>query len=220
MKRTSKRVMAVAVSLAMVLTGSTSALAATTNPEISDREIEHKTAAKNIAAQGMVLLENKNNSLPISKEKGTKIALFGQGVYNTIKGGTGSGAVNQRDNVTVQQGFENAGYDIVDIDFVNQMHERWTANGGGTSQGWSYKWVNEPIYEQTEGAVDQIKAAAERLGFTDIILCEDLKEAVRVCAEKANPGDAVLLSPACASWGQFDNYEQRGDMFKEYVKAL
>ena len=64
MKRTSKRVMAVAVSLAMVLTGSTSALAATTNPEISDREIEHKTAAKNIAAQGMVLLENKNNSLP------------------------------------------------------------------------------------------------------------------------------------------------------------
>ena len=85
MKRTSKRVMAVAVSLAMVLTGSTSALAATTNPEISDREIEHKTAAKNIAAQGMVLLENKNNSLPISKEKGAKIALFGQGVYNTIK---------------------------------------------------------------------------------------------------------------------------------------
>ena len=62
MKRTSKRVMAVAVSLAMVLTGSTSALAATTNPEISDREIEHKTAAKNIAAQGMVLLENENNS--------------------------------------------------------------------------------------------------------------------------------------------------------------
>lgn len=67
---------------------------------------------------------------------------------------------------------------------------------------------------------EKIKAAAERLGFTDIILCEDLKEAVQICAEKANPGDAVLLSPACASWGQFDNYEQRGDMFKEYVKAL
>ena len=34
---------------------------------------------------------------------------------------------------------------------------------------------------------EKIKAAAERLGFTDIILCEDLKEAVQVCAEKANP---------------------------------
>ena len=220
MKKTSKKVIAVTLSASMLLGGSMTAMAATTNPDISQREIDHKTAAKNIAAQGMVLMENKNNSLPISAKKGTKVALFGQGVYNTIKGGTGSGAVNQRDNVTVQQGFENAGYDIVNADFVNQMHELWTANGGGTSQGWGFKWVNEPVYEQTEGASDQIKAAAERLGFTDIILCEDLKEAVQVCADKANAGDAVILSPACASWGQFDNYEQRGDMFKEYVKAL
>lgn len=66
----------------------------------------------------------------------------------------------------------------------------------------------------------KIKEAAEKHGFHDIILCEDLKEAVKVCEEKAQPGDAVLLSPACASWGQFDNYEQRGDMFKEYVRNL
>jgi len=67
---------------------------------------------------------------------------------------------------------------------------------------------------------EKIKEAAEKHGFHDIILCEDLKEAVKVCEEKAQPGDAVLLSPACASWGQFDNYEQRGDMFKEYVEYL
>ena len=67
---------------------------------------------------------------------------------------------------------------------------------------------------------DKIKEAAERLGVCPCILCENLEEAVKVCAEKANPGDAVLLSPACASWGQFDNYEQRGDMFKEYVRNL
>ena len=67
---------------------------------------------------------------------------------------------------------------------------------------------------------EKIKEAAEKHGFHDIILCEDLKEAVQVCAKKAQPGDAVLLSPACASWGQFDNYEQRGDMFKEYVRNL
>ena len=67
---------------------------------------------------------------------------------------------------------------------------------------------------------EKIKEAAEKHGFHDIILCEDLKEAVKVCEEKAQPGDAVLLSPACASWGQFDNYEQRGDMFKEYVRNL
>ena len=189
MKRTSKRVMAVAVSLAMVLTGSTSALAATTNPDITDREIEHKTAAKNIAAQGMVLLENENNSLPISKEKGTKVALFGQGVYNTIKGGTGSGAVNQRDNVTVQQGFENAGYDIVDIDFVNQMHERWTAEGGGTSQGWSSKWVNEPVYEDYDGAVEKIQAAAAQTDTAIYVIARNSGEGADRSAGK---GDYLL----------------------------
>ena len=46
------------------------------------------------------------------------------------------------------------------------------------------------------------------------------EEAVATCVKYAEPGDAVLLSPACASWGQFDNYEQRGDMFKEYVRNL
>ena len=67
---------------------------------------------------------------------------------------------------------------------------------------------------------EKIKEAAEKHGFHHIILCEDLKEAVNVCARKANPGDAVLLSPACASWGQFDNYEQRGDLFKDNVRNL
>ena len=109
---------------------------------------------------------------------------------------------------------------------IQAMNRPTLLIGGGYDKESSYdEWI-----ESFDGKVrylvligqtkEKIKAAAERLGFTDIILCEDLKEAVRVCAEKANPGDAVLLSPACASWGQFDNYEQRGDMFKEYVKEL
>jgi UDP-N-acetylmuramoylalanine--D-glutamate ligase len=51
-------------------------------------------------------------------------------------------------------------------------------------------------------------------------MVEDLKEAVLVSAREAKEGDVVLLSPACASWGMFDNYEQRGRMFKKYVKEL
>jgi UDP-N-acetylmuramoylalanine--D-glutamate ligase len=47
-----------------------------------------------------------------------------------------------------------------------------------------------------------------------------MEEAVEVCAKHANPGEAVLLSPACASWGMFDNYEQRGRIFKELVRKL
>ena len=65
-----------------------------------------------------------------------------------------------------------------------------------------------------------IADTAAKYGFTDVIFAKDLKEAVDICAKAAEPGEAVLLSPACASWGQFDNYEQRGDMFKEYVNKL
>lgn len=71
------------------------------------------------------------------------------------------------------------------------------------------------------GATREIIAdTARKNGFDNIILVNDLKEAVRLSAKKAEDGDAVLLSPACASWGMFDNYEQRGRMFKEYVSEL
>ena len=47
-----------------------------------------------------------------------------------------------------------------------------------------------------------------------------LEEAVQFCADHAVSGDAVLLSPACASWGMFPNYEVRGQIFKELVRKL
>ena len=98
--------------------------------------------------------------------------------------------------------------------------------GGGYDKGSSYdEWLNSfdgkvrslVLIGQTK---EKIREAAERLGVCSCILCENLQEAVKICSEKAQPGEAVLLSPACASWGQFDNYEQRGDCFKEYVKNL
>ncbi len=67
---------------------------------------------------------------------------------------------------------------------------------------------------------DKIAETCEKYGFTDYVKAATLEEAVSVCAANAQKGDAVLLSPACASWGMFDNYEQRGDMFKEYVNRL
>lgn len=67
---------------------------------------------------------------------------------------------------------------------------------------------------------EQIAETARKYGFTNIIMAESLEETVKICAENAVAGDAVLLSPACASWGMFDNYEQRGTLFKEYVNNL
>nr|WP_296043871.1 UDP-N-acetylmuramoyl-L-alanine--D-glutamate ligase [uncultured Blautia sp.] len=109
---------------------------------------------------------------------------------------------------------------------IQAMNRPTLLIGGGYDKGSSYdEWLNAfdgkvrylVLIGQTR---DKIREAAERLGVCPCILCENLEEAVKICAEKAEPGDAVLLSPACASWGQFDNYEQRGDMFKEYVRNL
>ena len=48
----------------------------------------------------------------------------------------------------------------------------------------------------------------------------DMVEAVRLAAEHARPGDRVLLSPACASFDMFRNYEHRGEVFAEAVRRL
>ncbi len=65
-----------------------------------------------------------------------------------------------------------------------------------------------------------IKDAAERAGFSNVILAENLEGAVQTASVQAVSGDAVLLSPACASWDMFKSYEERGRLFKEYVYAL
>ena len=67
---------------------------------------------------------------------------------------------------------------------------------------------------------DKIAECARAHGFNDIMYAEDMEEAVHVCAAYADAGDSVLLSPACASWGMFANYEQRGNIFKECVRNL
>lgn len=61
---------------------------------------------------------------------------------------------------------------------------------------------------------------AKRAAFADATQVETFKEAVLTAYQKAQSGDAVLLSPACASWDMFDNFEQRGEVFKQIVKEI
>ena len=64
----------------------------------------------------------------------------------------------------------------------------------------------------------QIAATCKKYGFRDYEFAKTFEEAVDAAIKAAEPGDAVLLSPACASWDMFKNYEQRGEIFKELVR--
>lgn len=67
---------------------------------------------------------------------------------------------------------------------------------------------------------DKIADCCKKYKFTEVMYAEDMDEAVKAAASYADEGDYVLLSPACASWGMFENFEVRGKVFKSCVMAL
>jgi UDP-N-acetylmuramoylalanine--D-glutamate ligase len=95
---------------------------------------------------------------------------------------------------------------------------------GGKDKGSDYS-VLVPLLRERTKSVYLIGAAAEKIdaqiqGATRIVSSGTLDRAVRQATEAATSGDIVLLAPACASFDQFENYEQRGRVFKDLVRAL
>ena len=109
---------------------------------------------------------------------------------------------------------------------IQSMSRPTVLIGGGYDKGASYEeWIQAFGGRVKKllllGATrEKIARTAEELGFSDYEYAEDLEMAVKRAAELSEDGDAVLLSPACASWDMFDSYEQRGNLFKEYVRNL
>jgi UDP-N-acetylmuramoylalanine--D-glutamate ligase len=109
---------------------------------------------------------------------------------------------------------------------IQAMNRPTLLIGGGYDKDSSYEeWI-----QAFDGKVkklvllgatrEKIDETARKLGFTDTVLVDTFEEAVETCVKYAVQGDAVLLSPACASWGMFRNYEERGDKFKSLVNRL
>lgn len=86
--------------------------------EIQNYETEHQEEVRRLAGECMVLLEN-DGILPLQSDV-KKLALFGTGARHTIKGGTGSGDVNVRENISIAQGLESAGFEFVTEGWLDQ----------------------------------------------------------------------------------------------------
>lgn len=109
---------------------------------------------------------------------------------------------------------------------IEAMKTKTILIGGGYDKGSEYEeWIGAfgskikhlILLGQTR---EKIRDTAYRLGYTNVTLVDDLKEAVELAASMAQVDECVLLSPACASWGMFKNFEERGCLFKAYVHAL
>ncbi len=112
------------------------------------------------------------------------------------------------------------------IKAVEAMNARTILIGGGYDKGSDYTdWIksfNGKIkYLVLMGETAQkIEDTARELGFSDVIRVNSMQEAVEFASMTAVNGENVLLSPCCASWGMFKNYEERGDCFKQLVYKL
>lgn len=109
---------------------------------------------------------------------------------------------------------------------IQAMNRPTVLIGGGYDKQNTYdEWI-----ESFDGKVtyliligqtrEKIKECALAHGFENIILADTFEECMNIAREKAEPGQAVLLSPACASWGMFPNYEVRGKDFKRIVHGF
>ena len=88
----------------------------TPDPTPRAYEAPHAALSRRAAAEGFVLLKNEGHLLPL--DPGKPVALFGSGASKTVKGGTGSGDVNERYRVSIFEGLTNAGFSVTTADWI------------------------------------------------------------------------------------------------------
>lgn len=183
MKKRRKRLIAASMSAMLAASMVFPVIAASDTDAVSEREARNAELSMNLATQGMVLLENENQVLPM--QDSGNIALFGGGAYATIKGGTGSGDVNQREVISVWDGMKRAGYSITTEDWLNDYKVAYDeANASG---GWFGSKVMVPDPELTENDIAAAKANGTNTGVYVISrLAGEFKD------RTATPGDYYL----------------------------
>lgn len=109
---------------------------------------------------------------------------------------------------------------------IEAMKKNIILIAGGYDKGASFDEFVEAFDGKVKALIllgktaSKIKDAAEKAGFTNSIIVKDMEACVREAYRMAEPGDVVLLSPACASWDMYTSFEQRGKHFKSCVQEL
>ncbi len=162
---------------------------------VSDREKRNKELARRAAAEGIVLLKN-DGVLPL--KKGEKVALFGGGAVKTIKGGSGSGDVNERESVSIYQGFLDAGIPLSNQRWLESCRRLYNK----AREDWKAIIVSETEKSQSKRLLDAYNRHRFQMPSGETILASD--------CDGAETGFYVISRTAGES---ADRYLKDGDYY-------
>ncbi len=192
---------------------------------VSGREEELLDIHRDMRLVGMCNVENVMAAMAIAEEMGVPMDTIlsvvkgfravehriefvatkaGVDYYNDSKGTNPDAAIQGIRAMSRPTVLIGGGYD------KQSEYDDWIESFDG-----KVKWLG--LIGQTR---EKIAECAKRHGFDRIRFADTFDECLKLCTALAEKGDAVLLSPACASWGMFPDYEVRGRLFKEYVTGL
>lgn len=175
----------------------------TTSNAVTERETINRKIARAAAAEGMVLLKNEDHILPL--KPGTKVALYGGGASKTVKGGTGSGDVNERESVSIYEGMKAAGYVITTENWIRDYDERYEKA--------RIEW-RDYILEKSKGMEDNTVDFFNVYATTPFVRPEGMP------AEKTDAGYAFFILSRVAGEGA-DRFAAQGDyLLTEYEEKL
>lgn len=163
---------------------------ATKNPDITQRETDHMALSRALAGECIVLMEN-DGALPLNGAG--KIALYGSGARQTIRGGTGSGDVNTRSDVTVEQGLERAGFQITTKGWLDRQEAAYQQARKDYAE-----WV--PAYAKEHNMTEFLVVFSHPFQVIAPVEIEDMAEA----------STAVYVISRTSGEGA-DRFDKRGD---------
>lgn len=135
---------------------------------VDDATTASKDITTRIEEEGIVLLENKDNTLPLNVEKNAKVNVFGQSSTAIVYGGAGSGASDETDNITLQEGLKQAGFDVNE-DLTKFYEDHKTKKKGQNVfnlKGGDYN-INEPA---TSEYSDKLISDAKKFSDTAVVV--------------------------------------------------
>lgn len=184
----------------------------------SEMELAHKALSRRVAVEGIVLLEN-NGILPI---KPGKIALYGEGAKQTVKGGHGSGEVTVRHEVTVKEGLENAGFTVTTEEWIANYEKRWQEGKKAFIRKYRKKLLRPSTQTLAELVAAEYKYPSGRLISKEDVKSSDTDVCIYVIARLSGEGQdrAVEEGNYLLSKAELENIRRCAKAYTHFIVVL